>query len=50
MCDLESISSVESVAADNTDRHEGLYDMQGRRLAEEHAKGLYIKDGRKYTK
>lgn len=50
MCDMESISSVESVAADNTDRHEGLYDLQGRRLAEEPAKGMYIKDGRKYTK
>ena len=31
-------------------QHEGLYDLQGRRLAEEPAKGLYIKDGRKYTK
>lgn len=50
MCDMESISSVESVAADNTDRHEGLYDLQGRRLSGEPTKGMYIKDGRKYAK
>ncbi len=50
VCNVESVTDVESVVDDSTDQHEGIFDLQGRRLAGEPDKGMYIKDGRKYVR
>ena len=41
-------TNIETVKDEKTS--DALYDLQGRRLAREPEKGLYIKDGRKYLK
>lgn len=40
---------IADVAIDTYDTHNGIYDLQGRRLASIPTRGLYIKDGKKYV-
>ena len=39
--------NIKNKMATNSEERTGFYDLQGRRLAEQPRKGVYIRDGRK---
>ena len=43
-------TGIENVNAAKEHIQQGIYDLQGRKLNQEPASGIYIKDGKKYVK